>query len=149
MQFSSRRFTPMLIALLHFVGFVSALGINCRGSSNCFDGAGSSLLRDLTSVVGSHIDPNRFEFYNNGEQIICEFETGVCAFFQNSGGGSGSTVNTLLNELLQHGCTVCGSIPINPGNNVANSELTVNAAGSQCRGGAEFQTDSFDFVMCS
>lgn len=146
MQFSSPQFIPMFIALLHSVGVVSALGINCRGSSNCFDGISSNLLQDLTNTVSSHINTGRF--YGNGQQIICEIQTGVCAFTQNSGGISGGSVTGFLNELLQHGCTVCGSVPLNPGNNVANGELTVNSVSNHC-GGTSFPTDGFDFVLCN
>ena len=33
---------------------------------------------------------------------------------------------TLLTELQSHGCTICGSIPTNSGNDVSTGELTVN-----------------------
>lgn len=50
---------------------------------------------------------------------------GVCVFPQN-GGVSLKQARTLMDGLLQHGCTTCGSNPTQPGNNVDSGELTVN-----------------------
>lgn len=53
---------------------------------------------------------------------------GVCAFAQDTN-GAGITLDRarqLMDGLLDHGCSVCGSNPTQPGNNVKNGELTVN-----------------------
>lgn len=50
---------------------------------------------------------------------------GVCVFPQ-KGGVTLKQARTLMDGLLQHGCTTCGSNPTQPGNNVNSGELTVN-----------------------
>lgn len=53
--------------------------------------------------------------------------TGICAFFQNTnGGGSGALAKQKAQDLINHGCSKCGSCPTQSGNNVADGELTVN-----------------------
>jgi hypothetical protein len=48
----------------------------------------------------------------------------------------------LLGRLIGHKCKKCGSIPVYPGNNVDNGELTVNYVKRTCGegiwGGTEF-----------
>ncbi|PTB53232.1 hypothetical protein M431DRAFT_88951 [Trichoderma harzianum CBS 226.95] len=107
-----------------------SLGINCRGSSSCGVGgiAGSphGTLEDVRNAVASGPDGS----WGNGQQVACVgLATGrLCAFYQNIGNRqfSKSQTVTFLDQLMDHGCRVCGSIPTDSGNNVDNGELTVN-----------------------
>ncbi|OCL14191.1 killer toxin [Glonium stellatum] len=114
---------------------IAAEGINCHGSANCDTAPDAPQLIDLVALI-DHIDDNRF--YNNGEQIACQneafFKGAVCAFTQKSGGAPGSSIKTLAQELRDHGCSVCGSIPLffPQDNNVDDGELTVNWVGNSC-----------------
>lgn len=92
-------------------------GINCEGSTECASSGDtiSALLSDA-----SDIDDGRF--YSNGDQILCqhshETSGGICAFLQNTGGASGSSMQSLLQALVDHGCDRCGSVPLYyPGDN--------------------------------
>ena len=103
-------------------------GINCNGNHHCHDYKHypSGLLRDMTYRFISNV-PNDLT-YHNGEHIAC-FHKG--AFGQgglNVGGGgvciypqykyeermdvSVGRIKELLKKLLDHGCTICGSIPL-------------------------------------
>lgn len=55
-----------------------------------------------------------------------------CAFYQNGASGTAQDAYDQLQGLLDHGCTVCGSIPTNDGNNVDDGELTVNYVSDPC-----------------
>ncbi|KAB8070990.1 killer toxin [Aspergillus leporis] len=110
------------------------LGINCRGSAGCagsgaIGGQGTRLSQIKKEI--DQVDNNRH--FNNGEHIAClnnKLGTGICAFFQNtSGGGNGADAKRLVQDLLNHGCSACGSVPTNPGNDVSKGQLTVNYVG--------------------
>lgn len=124
------------MAVIGMTAGVSA-GINCRGAGGCLGQAGS--LSTLIAFVSERIDPNRW--YKNGEHIVCAGAggTGLCAFPQNTGGIPGKAVLKLLQDLHQHGCSKCGSIPIffPDGDNNDNTHgiLTVNqVARANCQG---------------
>ncbi|TQV90464.1 hypothetical protein V2A60_010454 [Cordyceps javanica] len=109
----------------------TALGINCRGSGLCpSDGAAGNLI-NLKAIVDNISDRNRH--YNTGQQIAC---TGsLCAFYQNGASGSAGQTSEFLQQLLDHGCKKCGSVPTQPGNDVSKGELTVNVVGNpSCQG---------------
>ncbi|KAF9773946.1 hypothetical protein IL306_008147, partial [Fusarium sp. DS 682] len=120
------QFTTLFAAALLALG-VSAEGINCHGSSNCGN-AGFKLTDLLRDAQG--LDDNRW--YQNGEHIVCWenlAHTGFCAFLQNTGGLPGKDIKRLLQELVNHGCAKCGSVPaFYPSNNDNNAHgiLTVN-----------------------
>lgn len=107
-----------------------ALGINCRGSSTCsVGGIGHSPAGTLDQVRNAVAAGPEGE-WSNGQQIACvPHVTGrLCAFYQNIGDrkfNKGQTVS-YLDNLKNHGCRVCGSIPTDDGNNVSNGQLTVN-----------------------
>ena len=122
--------TYTLAALaLTFAG-ANALGINCRGSSECLsqDIDAAKLLTNLLN----NIDPGRL--YNDGEQIVCRYN--MCAFLQYTfSGASGAKIQSLAHLIPEHGCHTCGSVPIffNDGdNNVWDGELTFNYARHPC-----------------
>lgn len=109
-----------------------AQGINCNGSSQCGN-TGGRTTDILNSVQG--IDTGRT--YQNGEHIACwesSLGTGICAFLQSTGGITGDLIKELVQDIVNHGCTVCGSVPVffNSGDNNINDhgELTINYVGS-------------------
>ena len=107
-----------------------SLGINCRGSSTCGVGGifhtPAGTLEDVFKAVAAGPDGQ----WSNGQHVGCvPHATGrLCAFYQNIGGRLFNKDQSLnyLNQLSEHGCRVCGSVPTDPGNNVANGQLTVN-----------------------
>ncbi|KAK7056931.1 hypothetical protein VNI00_002649 [Paramarasmius palmivorus] len=122
------KFTSVFVALTLSGAAVNALGINCRGSSQCSQ-AGST-LGQLANLMNG-IDDNRQ--YGDGTQIACLSH--LCAFFQRTGtNNSGATAKRLVQGLVNHGCGKCGSNPTD-GGNVDNGELTVNYVNSPvCQG---------------
>jgi hypothetical protein len=82
------------------------LGINCRGNSQCGIGRPSNTAQVLESLICG-IDPSTF-FYN-GQQVACV--TSICAFLQNSNGGTAGTLCSLADRIVRHSCSVCGSVP--------------------------------------
>ncbi|RGP81842.1 killer kp4 [Fusarium longipes] len=122
-------FKSVLVALAASVGLSDALGINCRGSGLCVGNKGA--FSQLVAQVRA-IDPNKT--FRNGEHITCVDinnignHPAICAFYQNIGDRvfSVSQTQTYLQQILDHGCKLCGSVPTDAGNNVANGQLTVN-----------------------
>ncbi|KAF9257361.1 killer toxin [Marasmius fiardii PR-910] len=106
------------------------LGINCRGSVLCSSQTTASLSGVFNTVRG--IDDNRQ--YGDGQNIVCLDH--LCAFYQKTGRtNSAALAKQLLQGLLDHKCTRCGSNPTLPGNNVDTGELTVNYVSSPgCEG---------------
>jgi len=123
------RFTST-VAFVNIIGLALA-GINCEGNANCPGVVGS--LSEIKSFANG-ADDNRF--YQNGEHIACVESlagTGLCAFLQNTGGVPGSSIKTLLQDLLDHGCKKCGSVPVffpSDNNDGDHGILTVNEVGS-------------------
>ncbi|KAG5759440.1 hypothetical protein H9Q69_006708 [Fusarium xylarioides] len=123
-------FESALLALAATAGLSDALGINCRGSGLCSGNKGA--LGQLIAQVRA-IDPNRT--FRNGEHVSCVDinnignHPAICAFYQNIGDRTFSLAQTqtFLQQIVDHGCKLCGSVPTDPGNNVANGQLTVNA----------------------
>ncbi|EPE04134.1 killer kp4 [Ophiostoma piceae UAMH 11346] len=117
-----------IAAVSALTGQTFALGINCRGSGLC-GRAGGDLVGVKAIVDG--IQP-RDRNYGSGQHIACAGN--LCAFFQNSASGTADRVSGLLQQLYDHSCEVCGSVPTN-GNNVNAGELTVNyVANPGCEG---------------
>jgi hypothetical protein len=114
----------------------SATGINCAGSGLC-SSTNANVAQQLKEYI-DRIDTSRY--YNNGEKIACdkvqaiEGSVTICAYLQNSGGAPGHSIQDLAHYIPDHGCKVCGSVPLfYPGdNNVANGELTFNAVANGC-----------------
>ncbi|OAQ62343.1 killer toxin, Kp4 [Pochonia chlamydosporia 170] len=121
----------ILTSVAALAASTSALGINCRGSGLCpSDGAAGNLI-NLKAIVDNIQDRNRR--YSTGQQIAC---TGsLCAFYQNGATGTAGQTSGFLQDLLNHGCKKCGSVPTQPGNDVSKGELTVNVVGDpHCQG---------------
>ncbi|KAJ7286381.1 Kp4-domain-containing protein [Mycena rebaudengoi] len=101
---------------------VSFLGINCRGSSGC-SGKPGNVASLLTGYINGVSDATNF---NNGQQIACV--DSICAFLQNTNGKNGQQIKAVVGNIVNHGCTVCGSVPTDypGGNDVSAGQLTFN-----------------------
>ncbi|KAJ7686181.1 hypothetical protein B0H17DRAFT_1204392 [Mycena rosella] len=81
-----------------------------------------------------------FNFYQNGAQIACGDSISliggsgrsgaVCAFLQNSGSLGAVDIKPLAADLVNHGCTTCGSYPFPTGVNGVEGLLTFNDVGN-------------------
>ncbi|KAF4447821.1 killer toxin, Kp4 [Fusarium austroafricanum] len=140
-------FKSALFALAATVGLSDALGINCRGSGLCVGNKGA--LGQLIAQVRA-IDPNKT--FRNGEHVSCVDinnignHPAICAFYQNIGDRSFSLsqTQTFLQQIVDHGCKLCGSVPTDPGNNVANGQLTVNVVINPTRRDAPQSPSGFE-----
>ncbi|KAL3679138.1 hypothetical protein R1sor_022094 [Riccia sorocarpa] len=109
------------LLLLNAATRSDALGINCRGSSNC-----ASVHAPALSEINRKVQdlPNN-NVYPNGQHIACS--DNICAFLQNiSGTKTGAQIKGYVDQLLAHGCSKCGNVPTEPGNDVSTGQLTVN-----------------------
>ncbi|KAK3384128.1 killer toxin, Kp4/SMK-like protein, core [Lasiosphaeria ovina] len=113
-------------AVFGVFGGANALGINCRGNSQC-KGSARELVGVINTIGGGS--------FNNGQQIACVTGS-LCAFFQGVPGGSvdAATTKTLAQKIIDHGCNSCGSVPLSD-NNPATGILTFNFVGSVCANG--------------
>jgi hypothetical protein len=125
----------ILSAILASSAHVTALGINCRGSSNCGTGDRGANLDAVVSAANSKpVGDDHLWF--NGDHIACVSNGGniggqICAFFQgtNNNGVAHWKAKQLLGFIKDHSCGVCGSVPLNfPDDNNVDSagQLTVN-----------------------
>lgn len=104
-------------------------------------------MGDSYFTRGGPIDPKYI--YHSGEHIACEDSVfgrgGLCLFTQGNvpaEGVSGQLIVTRLRELLDHGCTECGSVPLS-GDNDPNKMglLTVNyVSRANCNGVCNYST---------
>ncbi|KAF2420321.1 killer toxin [Tothia fuscella] len=131
--------TNTAILALTVASVASALGINCQGSSQCSQGTGE-VSRKLTGYI-NQIDSNRW--INNGDLIACVREPhggdsngAICAFMQGTGGETAGVLKGLAQDLVNHGCNKCGSVPLffDQGDNNPNDHgiLTFNYVGNGC-----------------
>ena len=148
---------------LLFVAIATAtgLGINCRGSILCqtIEAPGTELqpIALFVAIVNDHTTScsssssnsdcaplSDTDIYAAGVHIVClplgvVFPGGICAFTEGNipnRGISGRSVKRKLKQLMEHGCDVCGSVPLAE-NNDPDEEgiLTVNyVARGACEG---------------
>jgi len=143
-QNSTMRYALSTLTLIALTSsYVTALGINCRGSSNCGffvipDNPGQNVANALRQKIVAQVSDSHQ--YQNGDHIACvqgEVRIGqftaygsICAFLQGTGGIPGNEIKTLAQRIVEHGCKGCGSVPVyfDKGDNDVNShgELTFN-----------------------
>lgn len=113
-----------------------ALGINCRGSGLCASNGG--LLGSAQAQLRG-MDQN--QQFSDGQHITCVKSSvtignpSLCIFYQNTNGRKwtvGQTVN-YVQQLINHGCGACGSVPTDSGNDVKNGQLTANMVTNAAR----------------
>lgn len=124
----------LVMAMIASTAGVSALGINCEGSAYCSGvlgnpGANDEPLPDMADYIYYGIDESRW--YAAGEHIACDQPSGVCAFVQKTSGAWAGDIARVVGDLANHGCTVCGSVPLGfpSTNDVNNGEVTFNFVG--------------------
>lgn len=120
-----------LLVLALSVVNVTALGINCRGSSSCTKGGGNAMVTLRDAIIR---DIDRSRQYSKGQQIACT-DSNICVFVQETDSTvSGDQIANLMPYLVDHRCANCGSVPLNypSSNDVSQGELTVNYVGNPC-----------------
>ena len=145
-----------LYHLLVMTATVTGLGINCRGSTLCEEIEPAPIPLFL-AIIGedanscSTFSPifdcgplNDTDIYAPGAHIVClpigvTFLGGICAFTQGNVpalGILGKSIKRKLKQLKNHGCKLCGSVPLAENNNpYKEGILTVNyVAKGVCKG---------------
>jgi hypothetical protein len=103
-----------ILTIAYLTSSAYALGINCRGSSFCNKNNAPSQLQSFISKIQCD------RMYNNNEHIACisgpnfvDGNGGVCAFLQGVPGPvSGASIQLLIDAIVDHGCSGCGSTPV-------------------------------------
>ena len=133
-----------------------ALGINCRGSLLCpsdpfppdYVGTFIEIAQGTARYCPATYDCgplNDTDIYLLNDQILClptgkSFLGGICAFTQGkeapATGVTGALIKRKLSEVRNHGCHVCGSVPLGENNDPhSRGILTVNYVGGVvCKG---------------
>jgi hypothetical protein len=98
-----------------------ALGINCEGSMKCHGQPGDTAALLVQYI--NDIEPGRY--YSNGQHIACRGN--ICAFLQGVQGLMPvEGIKNVAHLIVEHRCTVCGSMPTGPDNDDRYGELTFN-----------------------
>ncbi|CEJ80553.1 hypothetical protein VHEMI00729 [[Torrubiella] hemipterigena] len=119
MQFS-------ILSIAALISSVAAGGINCNGSGACK--ANDAKLSDILNQINQiKAQGNGGHNYGTGIQLACaDGQYGpICAYYQKGASGTADRAAGLVQDLINHGCKQCGSIPTEPGNDVNKGELTV------------------------
>jgi hypothetical protein len=97
-----------LLAVAGLLKTAVGLGINCEGSSTC----GYIELSEARPLTNDICNMNPSTTFSNGQHIACE--ASICAFLQDVGGNtfSAGTLCTLAQDIVNHGCKSCGSVPV-------------------------------------
>lgn len=138
------RFIAALGLLLTAVSSAGALGINCQGDGNCFNGNQLQQFYNLADGL------QQGRFYQNDERIMCQPYSGLaggafCLFLSGTGfGAPASSFKTLIKDLMDHGCQACGSIPLffpdgdnSPNRGVLKSDWVSGSKTGACGRGPE------------
>ena len=127
----------ILVLASGFIGRIAALGINCQGSSFCktyFNGMDyrENVISEFWEILnagpsehmkeGGPIREDALYKAGNPPWLACQpLPKGgaICLFLQGNvpaGGVTGKTLQDRIGDLVNHGCSICGSVPIS-GNN--------------------------------
>ena len=129
-------FNVHTFALLILFPSIRSLGINCRGSLACEDDSNyffNSNFHVLSAFYNALVEPNSPYYpggpinistvYDNSRHIICSKNLygfgGVCLFPQGNVPHQGIPAQLVLDrlwDLVEHDCTVCGSVPLSGDN---------------------------------
>jgi hypothetical protein len=107
---------------------------NCNGAWACDSGA-SNAIAQIQTQVQQIINQTGSDQPIGGGQIACApmgtglYDGSICAFYQDGASGTAQEVYNELGQLLQYGCTICGSTATSPG------ILTVNYVSKACCSG--------------
>ncbi|KAL8738504.1 MAG: hypothetical protein Q9181_000715 [Wetmoreana brouardii] len=148
----TRATTPFDPNLLTSPSADNTLGINCRGSLFCQVYAGRFITKAYhISVMGLHHVPSDWDpgplnssaLYAATHHILClpfdnNLYKGFCVFAQGMPGEepyvSGAEVKRGLGMLVDHGCRMCGSVPLEA-LGMREGWLTVNYVSDKVCGG--------------
>ncbi|KAL9016863.1 MAG: hypothetical protein Q9185_005813 [Variospora sp. 1 TL-2023] len=143
-----------------------ARGINCLGSSQCsFTTVNSgNILLEFNRTASSSPPPSSLTLnflpgpplppralYRNGEHILCAENAlvgSICVFLQGAAvpatGVPGFVVRRRVQDLLDHGCKFCGSVPVSGDNRpAAAGVLTSNYVRRKgCQGVCELKRET-------
>ncbi|KAK5993530.1 hypothetical protein PT974_06963 [Cladobotryum mycophilum] len=122
------------LSTLLFISGAAASIIACRGSAVCGSDPGASVqtIHDqVQSLVANGGASKKFE---TNQQIACSQTTdqSFCAFYTNGGSGTAQNALQQLQNLMNHGCKKCGSVPSGSSPNGADGLLTVNWVKDAC-----------------
>ena len=143
---------PVFFAGIGIVSSQADLGINCRGSFYCkawFLGNSfytEDVISDFwdalsvgnsTNIPGGPIDDAMVYDERQGPSghIACRQVSiggqGICLFIQDAADANGSTIKARVADLNNHGCRLCGSVPLSGNNDAADlGILTANYVSS-------------------
>lgn len=118
---------------LHTLAFLpllspAALGDNVinynssAGYCNLFMHAGDA--NSLATAMVDGLDANHF--CADGAHLACVNDDNICAFVQNTGCLYGYQITPLGDDLVQDGCTACGSVPVEDNDSSIDGILTFN-----------------------
>ena len=108
---------------------VHGLGVNCRGS---FRYRGSKRLHAIDMIIQNLASMNDQDTYARGVHIACvpsSFGGSFCAFTQGympNPGVTGALLKQKIQELRDHSCEGCGSVPFSGNDPDPMGFLTVN-----------------------
>lgn len=113
-------------------------GVNCNGSLFCDYISGGNDAAQLAGAMNAYLNVNYK--YSDGEHLACMNNgDNICAFLQGTGGLYGSEIITLAQELIEHGCSACGSQPVEDNNSNVAGMLTFNfVASPNCQSGSQW-----------
>lgn len=125
-------FIITLVIIVFYPEDSHGLGINCRGSGEC-----SNFYNEIKDVIDSICNKSSSQLFGPGEHIGTDYAwhqidgswsySGLAAFTQSTSNAiSVETACACAKQIMNHGCTACGSVPLYPGNNVASGQLTIN-----------------------
>ncbi|TPX13588.1 uncharacterized protein E0L32_006059 [Thyridium curvatum] len=138
MHLTQAHFLSVAALLGLFAGSSQGLGINCRGSGMCPTGD-HLVAENLRNSINGAPDDKTFK---KGDHIACDPSAGgtapwipglprlggeICAFVQSVDSMTGKQVKALAQRIVDHGCKVCGSAPLDKEkNDVKYGQLTFN-----------------------
>ncbi|TQV98645.1 hypothetical protein V2A60_007638 [Cordyceps javanica] len=136
-----------IIATLVVAACASAKGINCQGSGLCVGNKGL-----LGQAQGQLRGMGQNRKLRDGEHAVCVKSSvsigdpSLCIFYQNTGREwtVGQTVGFVQN-IIDHGCAACGSVPVDPGNDVKNGQLTANMVTNAAKRGNNDDDDAYQY----
>lgn len=107
---------------------------NCNGAWSCSGYAPSNTNQLLQEQVQLIINKLGGDAPIGGGQIACVpavslYHGSFCAFYQDGASGTAQDVYNELGQLMNYGCSACGSVSTNPG------ILTVNYVSDACCSG--------------
>ncbi|KAL6871756.1 killer toxin [Trichoderma longibrachiatum] len=115
------RFASFIAVAIAAANSAVGLGINCHGDTKCgIAYLSGGRLSQLGTVIKKIDDTRKYE---NGDDIACveidsvnfkgPFKSTLCAWIENYDDTvTGAEIKAAFQELLDHGCAICGAVPL-------------------------------------